>query len=116
MAAPGQACGLKIAHGKEARNMIHHMRLAGTALLLGLLAGPQDAAAQAANTAALTRQEHLGSVHFSTGCQPEVQSAFEKGVALLDSFQYEEARQTTAICRADSRAKRAKCLIRATTL
>ena len=76
--------------------MIHHMRLAGTALLLGLLAGPQDAAAQAANTAALTRQEHLGSVHFSTGCQPEVQSAFEKGVALLDSFQYEEARQTFA--------------------
>jgi len=35
-------------------------------------------------------------VHFSTGCRPEAQSAFEKGVALLHSFQYEEARQTFA--------------------
>jgi hypothetical protein len=33
-------------------------------------------------------------VHFPTGCSPEAQSAFEKGVALLHSFQYEQARQT----------------------
>jgi hypothetical protein len=33
-------------------------------------------------------------VQFSTSCSPEAQSAFDKGVALLHSFQYEEARQT----------------------
>jgi hypothetical protein len=71
-----------------------HVRLAGTALILGLLAWPQVAAAQAANTAGGAVQEHLGNVHFPTNCS--AQSAFEKGVALLHSFQYEQARQTFA--------------------
>ena len=34
---------------------------------------------------------HLGTVSFPTSCQPKVQKDFEKGVALLHSFWYEEA-------------------------
>lgn len=34
---------------------------------------------------------HLGVVSFPTSCQPKVQKDFEKGVALLHSFWYEEA-------------------------
>lgn len=36
---------------------------------------------------------HLGQVHFPTSCAPGVQQTFEKGVALLHSFQYEAADQ-----------------------
>lgn len=36
-------------------------------------------------------QEQLGTVHFPVSCAPEVQKSFEKGVALLHSFWYEEA-------------------------
>jgi tetratricopeptide (TPR) repeat protein len=37
---------------------------------------------------------HLGKVNFPTSCSAEAQPIIEKGVALLHSFQYEEARQT----------------------
>ena len=40
----------------------------------------------------LTDQE-IGSVHFPTSCQPELASSFNRAVALLHSFQYEQARQ-----------------------
>ena len=35
--------------------------------------------------------EQVGSVSFATSCAPEVQSQFERGVALLYSFEYEMA-------------------------
>ena len=35
----------------------------------------------------------VGSVHFPTSCDPAVQKEFERGVALLHSFFYEEARR-----------------------
>jgi tetratricopeptide (TPR) repeat protein len=35
--------------------------------------------------------EELGTVYFSTSCAPAVQSQFERGVALLHSFEYEIA-------------------------
>src|SRR5579862_7283468 len=35
--------------------------------------------------------ERLGEVNFPTSCSPSVQSAMAKGVALLHSFQYDEA-------------------------
>jgi tetratricopeptide (TPR) repeat protein len=38
--------------------------------------------------------EQLGTVHFATSCAPASQKTFEKGVALLHSFWYEEARKT----------------------
>jgi hypothetical protein len=41
----------------------------------------------------LTEQE-IGSVHFPTSCQPELASSFNRAVALLHSFQYEQARQS----------------------
>ncbi|HXW62659.1 MAG TPA: hypothetical protein VEJ45_08675 [Candidatus Acidoferrales bacterium] len=36
--------------------------------------------------------EQLGTVHFPCSCAPTVQADIDKGVALLHSFQYEEAR------------------------
>ncbi|HKN35405.1 MAG TPA: hypothetical protein VJX16_19355 [Terriglobales bacterium] len=37
--------------------------------------------------------EQLGTVHFPVSCAPEVQKPFERGVALLHSFWYEEAQK-----------------------
>ncbi len=39
-------------------------------------------------------QDQLGTVHFPVSCSPEVQKNFERGVALLHSFWYEEAEKT----------------------
>lgn len=39
-------------------------------------------------------QQQLGAVHFPVSCTPEAQKTFEKGVALLHSFWYEEAEKT----------------------
>ena len=36
-------------------------------------------------------QEQLGTVHFPVSCTPEAWKTFEKGVALLHSFWYEES-------------------------
>jgi Tetratricopeptide repeat len=37
--------------------------------------------------------KQFGKVNFPTSCAPQVQAAFEKGVALLHSFQYQESEQ-----------------------
>ncbi len=42
---------------------------------------------------ALTEQE-VGSVHFETSCSKDVAESFKRAVALLHSFQYEQARQS----------------------
>jgi hypothetical protein len=39
-------------------------------------------------------ESQLGTVHFPVSCSPEAQKTFEKGVALLHSFWYEEAEKT----------------------
>jgi tetratricopeptide (TPR) repeat protein len=39
-------------------------------------------------------QDQLGTVHFPVSCTPEAQKSFEKGLALLHSFWYEEAEKT----------------------
>ncbi len=41
-------------------------------------------------------ESQLGTVHFPVSCTPEAQKTFEKGVALLHSFWYEEAEKTFA--------------------
>ena len=41
-------------------------------------------------------QEALGSVHFLTSCSRSVERGFNRAVALLHSFQYEQARQAFA--------------------
>jgi len=48
---------------------------------------------QHAGGAVSTGGGHLGQVHFPTSCAPAVQPEFEKGVALLHSFQYTAADQ-----------------------
>ena len=46
--------------------------------------------------------EKLGSVSFSTSCAPDVQKQFQRGVAMLHSFWYEEAeRAFTDVAKAD---------------
>src|SRR4030095_8876988 len=41
-------------------------------------------------------QDQLGSVNFPTSCAPSGQKSFERGVALLHSFWYEEAQKEFA--------------------
>ncbi|MGB7024109.1 MAG: hypothetical protein WBD73_09945, partial [Candidatus Acidiferrales bacterium] len=41
---------------------------------------------------AVTERE-IGSVRFSTSCSPSLESSFNRAIALLHSFQYEQARQ-----------------------
>src|SRR5579864_3666676 len=38
-------------------------------------------------------QEELGTVHFSTSCAKSVKADFNRAVALLHSFQYEQSNQ-----------------------
>jgi len=46
--------------------------------------------------------EHLGVVSFPVSCSPQVQRAFNRGVALLHDFWYEEAKpQFERILKAD---------------
>src|SRR5215813_3556802 len=46
--------------------------------------------------------DQLGSVHFQISCEASVQKPFERGVALLHSFWYEEAeREFTQIAKDD---------------
>jgi hypothetical protein len=53
------------------------------------------------------RPEQLGTVHFPISCVAAVQKPFERGVALLHSFWYEEAeKEFTQIAKDDpSRAR-----------
>jgi len=41
-------------------------------------------------------EEEIGSVHFLTSCRPDLAADFNRAVALLHSFQYEQARQAFA--------------------
>ena len=60
-----------------------------------LASGAHVVAAPAAGTTtpALGDLSKVGSVHFPTTCDPAVQKEFERGLALLHSFFYEEARR-----------------------
>jgi Tfp pilus assembly protein PilF len=52
------------------------------------------AMAQEQAGASRSDRSHLGKVYFPTSCSSEAQPLLEKGLALLHSFQYTEARQT----------------------
>src|ERR1700677_4936777 len=63
------------------------------------MAMPMDHAAQPANAAS---PERLGTVSFSVSCAVGVQAPFNRGVALLHDFWYEEAqRQFEEITKTD---------------
>src|SRR5713226_4657865 len=42
----------------------------------------------------LAQQEKLGKVKFRTSCDPKVQAEFERGVAMLHSYWFTQARKT----------------------
>jgi len=60
--------------------------IAGMFLLVGVSLGDEE------HHHALTEQE-VGSVHFETSCAKDVTGDFNRAVALLHSFQYEQTRQ-----------------------
>jgi tetratricopeptide (TPR) repeat protein len=67
--------------------------LALCVLLLGCLAGV-GAVADEGHQHPAGDPEKLGTVSFPTSCAPEVQKQFQRGVAMLHSFWYEEAERT----------------------
>ncbi|MGB6484815.1 MAG: hypothetical protein WBE86_15120 [Candidatus Acidiferrales bacterium] len=73
------------------RNWISAVAIAAAAFLLGSFS---VAPASAAPKAKHAQGERLGSVSFPISCTPDAQKTFNAGVALLHSFQYQEAEQT----------------------
>ena len=63
-----------------------------TALLAVLLCATRLALCDEGHPHSFTEQE-VGSVHFATSCQSALANNFNRAVALLHSFQYEQARQ-----------------------
>jgi hypothetical protein len=63
-----------------------------TALLALILFSVSLAQSQDEHHHAVTEEE-VGSVHFSNSCRAEVADSFNRAIALLHSFQYEQARQ-----------------------
>src|ERR1700728_3865632 len=59
---------------------------------IALLPVAADAAGQAAADPASIAAEHLGTVSFPVSCSPSVQASFNRGIALVHDFWYEEAR------------------------
>ncbi len=64
----------------------------GTSLKLCLIALIAVAGAADRKSPASAQSEHLGTVSFAVSCSPAVQASFNRGVALLHDFWYEEAR------------------------
>jgi tetratricopeptide (TPR) repeat protein len=63
-------------------------RVCIAALALAASAGSQESSGSAASVT----EEHLGTVSFPVSCLPSVRPSFNRGVALLHDFWYEEAR------------------------
>ena len=63
-----------------------------TAVLASILFFAPFSLCQEEHHHALTEEE-VGSVHFSTSCRTDLASSFNRSVALLHSFQYEQARE-----------------------
>jgi tetratricopeptide (TPR) repeat protein len=79
--------------GGRARLLLRGLLIAVPVLLLILaLANSAESARQSVQPAAAGSQ--LGQVNFPTSCTAEAQPLMETGVALLHSFQYEQADQT----------------------
>src|SRR4051812_37272825 len=67
------------------------MKACRTLLFVAVLASSLTAFADDQHHHDAYDPSHLGTVQFPTSCQAKVQMDFEKGVALLHSFWYEEA-------------------------
>jgi tetratricopeptide (TPR) repeat protein len=79
------------------------MRKTGLALLLFVLAGhAQDTHTHANGSSSKDAANRYGSVQFATSCSPAVQADFNNAVAILHSFEYDEAHEAfAAILRKD---------------
>jgi tetratricopeptide (TPR) repeat protein len=62
-------------------------------IFLPLCSLPGSVAADSRQAARQHQEEQVGKVNFPTNCSPSVQGTMEKGLALLHSFQYQEAEQ-----------------------
>ncbi len=69
------------------------MRTAPDALVLAALLALVPGSTLAQHDHSHPAPEKLGRVYFPTSCQPEAQTAFTRGLALLHSFAYAEAAQ-----------------------
>src|SRR5882757_11404655 len=79
-----------------------------TFVLVAILYFSAFAYSQEGHHHALTEEE-VGSVHFSTSCRADLAGSFNRAVALLHSFQYEQTRQAfTEISRQDSQCAMAQ--------
>ena len=65
-------------------------------LVAALALAPASSLAQSEHEHGHAAAEQLGHVHFPTSCRPEAQAAFERALALLHSFAYEEAAKSFA--------------------
>lgn len=71
-------------------------------LMIALPVAASSGACAAAGSSAAATEERLGSVSFPQSCSPSVRAGFNRGVALLHDFWYEEARpQFEKILKAD---------------
>src|SRR5258708_11342884 len=73
------------------------MKYPATGLLLAFLSFPPAVFGQSEEQhhhADTVRAEQYGSVHFPISCSGQVQQSFERGVAMLHSFEYEDADAT----------------------
>jgi tetratricopeptide (TPR) repeat protein len=79
------------------------MKIIVSLIALTLMAGPPALAQHHRHGAAPSHEEEqLGTVSFPTSCSPAAQKPFERGVALLHSFWYEESeKQFREIARQD---------------
>jgi len=78
------------------------MKSLASLLVLTLIGGVNSRAQSHQHGATSHDGEQLGTVSFSTSCLPAVQKGFERGVALLHSFWYEESeKQFLEIAKSD---------------
>ncbi|HEX6184462.1 MAG TPA: hypothetical protein VFZ44_11320 [Pyrinomonadaceae bacterium] len=73
-----------------------HVAVSTAALLAALLCHAPNAVAQEAHQHHHDRTEKLGRVNFNVSCLPKAQRQFNRAVAWLHSFEYEEAEKAFA--------------------
>lgn len=64
------------------------MKIATIVSLASIVIGAEHATAQAHSHSQTSPAEQLGTVHFRTSCSPSVTQRFDRGVALLHSFEF----------------------------
>ena len=78
------------------------MNYPATGLLLAFLSFPPAVFGQSEEQhhhADTVRAEQYGSVHFPISCSGQVQQSFERGVAMLHSFEYEDPMRPLSLWR-----------------